>query len=94
METPSLSVERVRDAQAQLKTPYLVLIGNVKLGQTGDARSGVATVEKDFSGGLTPMRGDSFMGIKRKPEAGEIAPQRSLNHEVLIEGSCNFRFHF
>lgn len=31
-DTPSLSVERMREAQAQLKTPYLVLSGNVKPG--------------------------------------------------------------
>ncbi|XVF04444.1 hypothetical protein REPUB_Repub05bG0083400 [Reevesia pubescens] len=57
-DTPSLSVERMREAQAQLKTPYLVLSGHVKPGQTSDPRSGFATVEKDFGGGLTPMLGD------------------------------------
>lgn len=31
-DTPSLSVERMREAQAQLKTPYLVLSGHVKPG--------------------------------------------------------------
>jgi len=31
-DTPSLSAERMRDAQAKLKTPYLVLSGNVKPG--------------------------------------------------------------
>lgn len=31
-DTPSLSVARMREAQAQLKTPYLVLSGNVKPG--------------------------------------------------------------
>ncbi|KAM4070423.1 hypothetical protein ACB094_12G164700 [Castanea mollissima] len=55
-DTPSDSVERMREAQMQLKTPYLVLSGHVKPGQTGDPRS--ATVEKDFPGGLTPMLGD------------------------------------
>ncbi|XP_011011622.1 PREDICTED: SART-1 family protein DOT2 isoform X1 [Populus euphratica] len=73
-DTPSLSVERMRGAQAQLKTPYLVLSGHVKPGQTSDPRSGFATVEKDFPGGLTPMLGDKkvehFLGIKRKPETG------------------------
>ncbi|MBA0785224.1 hypothetical protein Gotri_006828 [Gossypium trilobum] len=57
-DTPSLSVERMREAQAQLKTPYLVLSGHVKPGQTSDPASGFATVEKDFPGGLTPMLGD------------------------------------
>ncbi|KAK6229219.1 hypothetical protein SCA6_018170 [Theobroma cacao] len=73
-DTPSLSVERMREAQAQLKTPYLVLSGHVKPGQTSDPRSGFATVEKDFPGGLTPMLGDRkvehFLGIKRKAEPG------------------------
>lgn len=31
-DTPSHSVERMREAQAQLKTPYLVLSGHVKAG--------------------------------------------------------------
>lgn len=79
-DTPSLSVERMRDAQAQLKTPYLVLSGNVKPGQTSDPRSGFATVEKDFAGGLTPMLGDRkvehFLGIKRKPEGGDMGPPK------------------
>ncbi|KAM3683684.1 hypothetical protein ACB094_12G165500 [Castanea mollissima] len=42
-DTPSDSVERMREAQMQLKTPYLVLSGHVKPWQTGDPRS--ATVE-------------------------------------------------
>ncbi|KAL9223937.1 hypothetical protein vseg_000020 [Gypsophila vaccaria] len=68
------SVERMREAQLQLKTPYLVLSGNVKPGQTSDPRSGFATVEKEVPGSLTPMLGDAkvehFLGIKRKPEDG------------------------
>ncbi|KAF3457135.1 hypothetical protein FNV43_RR01792 [Rhamnella rubrinervis] len=71
-DTPSLSVERMREAQAQLQTPYLVLSGHVKPGQTSDPRSGFATVEKELPGGLTPMLGDRkvehFLGIKRKAE--------------------------
>lgn len=31
-DTPSLSVERMRESQARLKTPYLVLSGHVKPG--------------------------------------------------------------
>lgn len=31
-DTPSLSVERMREAQAKMKAPYLVLSGNVKHG--------------------------------------------------------------
>lgn len=79
-DTPSLSVERMREAQAQLKTPYLVLSGNVKPGQTSDPRSGFATVEKDLPGGLTPMLGDRkvehFLGIKRKSEPGDMGPPK------------------
>ncbi|VVA20905.1 PREDICTED: U4/U6 U5 tri-snRNP-associated [Prunus dulcis] len=71
-DTPSLSAERMRDTQARLQTPYLVLSGHVKPGQTSDPRSGFATVEKDFPGGLTPMLGDrkveNYLGIKRKAE--------------------------
>ncbi|KAL9673174.1 hypothetical protein QQ045_029428 [Rhodiola kirilowii] len=49
-DTPSLSVERMREAQARLQTPYLVLSGHV---QTSDPRSGFATVEEGFPGSLT-----------------------------------------
>ncbi|KAJ7980035.1 SART-1 family protein DOT2 [Quillaja saponaria] len=72
-DTPSLSVERMREAQESSKTPYLVLSGHVKPGQTSDPQSGFATVEKDVQGGLTPMLGDRkvehFLGIKRKAES-------------------------
>ncbi|XP_051130994.1 SART-1 family protein DOT2 isoform X2 [Andrographis paniculata] len=79
-DTPSLSVERMREVQAKQQTPYLVLSGHVKPGQSSDPRSGFATVEKDFAGGLTPMLGDKkvehFLNIKRKPEAGDGASQK------------------
>ncbi|KAL0410316.1 UNVERIFIED_CONTAM: SART-1 family protein DOT2 [Sesamum latifolium] len=79
-DTPSLSVERMREAQAKLQTPYLVLSGHVKPGQSSDPRNSFATVEKDFAGGLTPMLGDKkvehFLNIKRKPELGDIASQK------------------
>ncbi|KAL4597047.1 hypothetical protein ACB092_12G207200 [Castanea dentata] len=79
-DTPSDSVERMREAQMQLKTPYLVLSGHVKPGQTSDPRSGFATVEKDFPGGLTPILGDRkvehFLGIKRKAEQTNSAPKK------------------
>ncbi|CAN0878389.1 SART-1 family protein DOT2 [Linum grandiflorum] len=74
LDTPSLSVERMRETQAQLKSPYVVLSGHVKPGQTSDPRSGFSTVEKDLPGGLTPMLGDKkvahYLGIKRKPDGG------------------------
>ncbi|KAI4331481.1 hypothetical protein MLD38_029669 [Melastoma candidum] len=76
-DTPSLSAERMREAQAQLKTPYLVLSGHVKTGQDSDPRSSFGTVEKD-PGSLTPMLGDRkakhFLGIKRKPETSNLGP--------------------
>ncbi|KAK7405693.1 hypothetical protein VNO78_07300 [Psophocarpus tetragonolobus] len=80
-DTPSLSVERMRDAQARLQTPYLVLSGHVKPGQTSDPKSGFATVEKDLPGGLTPMLGDRkvehFLGIKRKADqSSSDAPKK------------------
>ncbi|KAK4396669.1 SART-1 family protein DOT2 [Sesamum angolense] len=79
-DTPSLSVERMREAQAKLQTPYLVLSGHVKPGQSSDPRNSFATVEKDFAGGLTPMLGDKkvehFLNIKRKPEPGDTASQK------------------
>lgn len=78
-DTPSLSVERMREAQSKMKAPYLVLSGHVKPGQTSDPRSGFATME-DFPGSLTPMLGTSkvehFLGIKRKSEPGDMGPPK------------------
>ncbi|KAH6825411.1 SART-1 family [Perilla frutescens var. hirtella] len=79
-DTPSLSVARMREAQAKLKAPYLVLSGHVKPGQSSDPRSGFATVEKDLAGGLTPMSGDKkvehFLNIKRKYENEDSSSQK------------------
>ncbi|KAJ3693561.1 hypothetical protein LUZ60_009041 [Juncus effusus] len=76
-DTPLLSMEKMREAQAKMKSPYLVLSGHVKPGQTSDPRSGFATVEKDV-GSLTPMLGDRkvehFLGIKRSADAGSMPP--------------------
>ncbi|KAJ0243664.1 SART-1 family protein DOT2 [Hirschfeldia incana] len=84
-DTPSLSVQRMREAQAQLKTPYIVLSGNVKPGQTSDPQSGFATVEKDVPGSLTPMLGDRkvehFLGIKRQSDTGNSnSPAKRPKH--------------
>ncbi|XP_068657365.1 SART-1 family protein DOT2-like [Aristolochia californica] len=82
-DTPSLSVERMRETQARLQTPYLVLSGHVKPGQTSDPRSGFATIEKDHHGSLTPMLGDKkvehFLGIKRKAEPSNLGLPKKLN---------------
>ncbi|KAK9121813.1 hypothetical protein Syun_019430 [Stephania yunnanensis] len=78
-DTPSLSVERMREAQARLQTPYLVLSGHIKSGENDDRRSGFAPGE-DLPGGLTPMLGDRkvehFLGIKRKSEPGSMGPPK------------------
>ncbi|CAN8300196.1 unnamed protein product [Cochlearia groenlandica] len=84
-DTPSLTVQRMREAQAQLRTPYLVLSGNVKPGQSSDPQNGFATVEKDVPGSLTPMLGDRkvehFLGIKRKSEPGNSStPPKRPKH--------------
>ncbi|EYU25740.1 hypothetical protein MIMGU_mgv1a000914mg [Erythranthe guttata] len=80
-DTPSSSVSRMKEAQEKLQTPYLVLSGNVKPGQTSDPRSGFATVEKSLTGGLTPMLGDKkvehFLNIKRMPDPGESGASSS-----------------
>lgn len=79
-DTPLMSMEKMRDIQAKLHTPYIVLSGQIKPGQTSDPRSGFATVEKEVPGSLTPMLGDRkvehFLGIKRKSEAGTMGPPK------------------
>ncbi|KAF3772761.1 SART-1 family protein [Nymphaea thermarum] len=79
-DTPLLSMEKMRETQAKLNAPYIVLSGQIKPGQTSDPRSGFATVEKDHPGNLTPMLGDRkvehFLGIKRKAEPSNLAPTK------------------
>ncbi|KAF6134707.1 hypothetical protein GIB67_002108 [Kingdonia uniflora] len=79
-DTPSQSLERMRQTQERLGTPYLVLSGHVRPGQDSDPQSGFATVE-DLPGGLTPMLGDRkvehFLGMKRKAEPGLMPPPKS-----------------
>ncbi|KAL5205108.1 hypothetical protein ABZP36_009979 [Zizania latifolia] len=76
-DTPLMSAEKMREAQALSKTPYLVLSGNAKSGQTSDA-SGFAAVEKEHPGSLTPMLGtkkvEHFLGIKRNAQGGSLPP--------------------
>lgn len=77
-DTPLLSMEKMREAQAKMHTPYIVISGHIKPGQTSDPKSGFGTVEKEPIGSLTPMLGDKkvehFLGIKRKPESGTMGP--------------------
>jgi U4/U6.U5 tri-snRNP-associated protein 1 len=47
---------RLAALQAQTATPYLVLSGKVRPGQTSDARSGYGTAEQSAAA-LTPMLG-------------------------------------
>lgn len=79
-DTPLMSMEKMRDIQAKLHTPYIVLSGQIKPGQTSDPRSGFATVEKEVPGSLTPMLGDRkvehFLGIKRKSEVATMGPPK------------------
>lgn len=76
-DTPLMSAEKMREAQARGQTPYLVLSGNAKSGPTGDT-SGFASVEKSHPGSLTPMLGDKkvelFLGIKRSAQSGGMPP--------------------
>lgn len=58
-DTPLMAMEKIREAQAKLHAPYLVISGHIKPGQTSDPRSGFATVEKEPVGSLTPMLGDN-----------------------------------
>ncbi|KAI3883313.1 hypothetical protein MKW92_031574 [Papaver armeniacum] len=74
-DTPSQSMERMREAQARMRTPYLVLSGHVRPGQTSDPSSGFATVSDLPGGGLIPMLGNTkvehFLGIKRKADTSD-----------------------
>ncbi|CAD6222898.1 unnamed protein product [Miscanthus lutarioriparius] len=56
-DTPLLAAEKMREAQSRNQTPYLILSGNAKTGQTSDAGS-YATLETQQPGSLTPMLGD------------------------------------
>ncbi|KAL2609906.1 hypothetical protein R1flu_028479 [Riccia fluitans] len=93
-DTPLMSMEKMREAQAKMHTPYIVISGHIKPGQTSDPRSGFATVEKEPIGSLTPMLGEKvgsltpmlgdkkvehFLGIKRKAEPGSMGPPPKLS---------------
>ncbi|XP_027912015.1 SART-1 family protein DOT2-like [Vigna unguiculata] len=86
-DTPLLSVERMWEAQARLQTPYLVLSGHVKPGQTSDPKSGFATVEKHVPCGLTPMFGDGKViqgSYKRKAETSNSDDSKKPKSYSLV----------
>ncbi|KAG6781243.1 hypothetical protein POTOM_014134 [Populus tomentosa] len=87
-DAPSLSVERMREAQAQ---------------QTSDPRSGFATVDKDLPGGLTPMLGDKktpgrldYSCVKERFNFDKkvVRSGSSLYVERLVQNGCRWVEHF
>ncbi|CAL8462106.1 g1637 [Coccomyxa elongata] len=88
------SVARMHAVQEQTATPYLVLSGKVKPGQSSDPASGFATVEREpvaltpvLGGGKTPLTGnrkvEAMLGVKR-PRDGDSSmappPARKPKH--------------
>jgi len=63
--------------QAKTNTPYVVLTGNIRPGQSSDPKSGYATVDSQVAltpmlgGGRTPLVGDrkveAMLGIRKRP---------------------------
>ncbi|PRW60335.1 SART-1 family DOT2 [Chlorella sorokiniana] len=76
------SLQQMKEVQKQAAAPYVVLSGTIKPGQSRDAKSGYATVDKaealtaptpvlgKLGGGQTPLVGnakvEAMLGIKRK----------------------------
>ncbi|XP_050155039.1 LOW QUALITY PROTEIN: SART-1 family protein DOT2 [Malus sylvestris] len=78
-DTPLQSMETVREAQAQLRKPYLVLSGHVHPGQTSDPASGFATVEQfDLPRGLPLIPGER----RRKSDPESSGKQKSVTLEL------------
>eukprot|EP00850_Spirogloea_muscicola_P020864 SM000229S07500 [mRNA] locus=s229:16092:19539:- [translate_table: standard] len=77
-DTPLMSMEKMRENQAQNAVPYIVISGQIKPGQTSDPKSGFATVEKSSVGSLTPMLGDqkveAFLGIQKRAASKAMGP--------------------
>lgn len=55
-DTPTGAMEKMREAQASLGTPYVILSGSVSAGQVSDSNSMYATLEKEAPS-LTPLLG-------------------------------------
>lgn len=72
--------------QAKTNTPYVVLTGNIRPGQSSDPKSGYATVDSQVAltpvlgGGKTPLTGDrkveAMLGI-RKRTGNDMPPPAS-----------------
>lgn len=70
--------------QAKANTPYVVLTGNIRPGQSSDPKSGYATVDSQVAltpmlgGGRTPLVGD------RKVEAMLGMKKRGGGHDSML----------
>ena len=73
--------------QAKTNTPYVVLTGNIRPGQSSDPKSGYATVDSQVAltpmlgGGRTPLVGDrkaeAMLGIRKRPGNDSMPPPAS-----------------
>ena len=82
------SIKRVLGVlQAKTNTPYVVLTGNIRPGQSSDPKSGYATVDSQVAltpmlgGGRTPLVGDrkveAMLGIRKRPGNDSMPPPAS-----------------
>ena len=73
--------------QAKTNTPYVVLTGNIRPGQSSDPKSGYATVDSQVAltpvlgGGKTPLTGDrkveAMLGIRKRTGNDSMPPPAS-----------------
>lgn len=86
-EQPTGSFNHLKNAQAKTNTPYVVLTGNIRPGQSSDPKSGYATVDSQvaltpmLSGGRTPLVGDrkveAMLGIRKHAGGDSMPPPAS-----------------
>ncbi|DBA93483.1 TPA: hypothetical protein ACH3X3_013582 [Trebouxia sp. C0006] len=86
-EQPTGSFNHLKNAQAKSNTPYVVLTGNIRPGQSSDPKSGYATVDSQVAltpmlgGGRTPLVGDrkveAMLGIRKRPGNDSMPPPAS-----------------
>ena len=77
----------VKCLQAKSNTPYVVLTGNIRPGQSSDPKSGYATVDSQVAltpmlgGGRTPLVGDrkveAMLGIRKRAGTDSMPPPAS-----------------